>query len=394
MKPYKILIVEDQLFQLMHLQHQFNKLGDFHLDAARNGHEALELLNSRPFDLVLTDLLMPEMDGVQFIQKLALLSSKPALAIMSVASRRMMKAAGLVAQNMGVTVIGLISKPINLKALNTLSERLNELALTEKIINLQPLSPDRETLIEAMRSGQLLPWYQPKKSLASGRIVAAEALARWVHPEHGLLLPATFLPAIQIFELEEHLLMQCLSHTINAQTYWCHRGYEVPVSINLPTHFLDSDDLADRLHDFVLQRHGKPHNISFELVESSTTQDISSYYAGACRLRMKGFGLAQDDFGNGFSSYLSLISMPFTELKIDRSLVHGCHENEGLTSVLSSIITMGTQLGLTVVAEGVETQQELALLRKLNCTQVQGFLISPAVSFECLKLLLINDGPQ
>lgn len=394
MKPYRILIVEGQPFQLMHLQHQFNKLGFFHLEAARTGHEALELLSNRSFDLVLTDLLMPEMDGVQFIQTLALLSSKPAVAIMSVASRRMMKAAGLVGQHLGVSVIGLLSKPINLSALQSLSNRLDEWSLTQKNVNNMVLNLDREHLIEAMRDGQLLPWYQPKKSLASGRIVAAEALARWVHPEHGVLLPASFLPAINTFELEENLLMQCLSHTVNAQAYWRQSGYEVPVSINLPTHLLDREDLPDQLHDFVLHHHGEPRHITFELMENSTTQNISHFYAGACRLRIKGFGLAQDDFGKGFSSFLSLASTPFTELKIDRILVHGCHESEGLASVLSSIISMGTQLGLTVIAEGVETPQELALLRKINCTQVQGFVVSPAVSFDCFKCLLINDGPQ
>lgn len=122
-------------------------------------------------------------------------------------------------------------------------------------------------------------------------------------------------------------------------------------------------------------------------------EDISNFYAGACRLRMKGFGLSQDDFGQGYSSYMNLVSTPFTELKIDRALVHGCSENEELAQALTSIVALGRQLGLTVVAEGVETAQELALLRRINCTQVQGFLISHAVSSSEFQQLLTQDGP-
>ena len=121
--------------------------------------------------------------------------------------------------------------------------------------------------------------------------------------------------------------------------------------------------------------------------------DISNFYAGACRLRIKGFGLSQDDFGKGYSSYMNLVSAPFTELKIDRELVHGCNNNEELAQALTSIVRLGRQLGLTVVAEGVETAQELALLRKIDCTQVQGFLISHAVSSDQFQQLLTHDGP-
>ena len=256
-----------------------------------------------------------------------------------------------------------------------------------------PLRLGRETLREAMFNGELQAWFQPKKSLSDGNIVAAEALARWVHPEHGLLMPADFLPSLVKWGLEKELLMLFIKQTITAQAQWSSQGHEIPVSINLPTHLLDDDDLADTLHDYVRAEGGTPAKLGFELMECSTTQDISKYYAGACRLRMKGFGLAQDDFGQGFSSYFNLVSTPFTELKIDRALVHGCVENANLASALASIVTLGRQLGLEVVAEGVESQEELALLRQLNCDRVQGFLISRAVSFGHFGLLLNEDAP-
>jgi EAL domain-containing protein (putative c-di-GMP-specific phosphodiesterase class I) len=214
-----------------------------------------------------------------------------------------------------------------------------------------------------------------------------------MHPEQGVMLPGSFLTTLKSFGLEERLLWLVLKQAIYAQARWRQHGYDIPVSINLPTHLLNSHDLADRLLEFVLHHQGIPGKICFELMECSTPQDISNFYAGACRLRIKGFGLSQDDFGKGYNSYMNLVSTPFTELKIDRALVQGCHENEGMTSALTSIVALGRKLGLTVVAEGVETPQELALLRKIDCTQVQGFLISHAVSSDQFQQLLTNDGP-
>ncbi|SCX44441.1 EAL domain, c-di-GMP-specific phosphodiesterase class I (or its enzymatically inactive variant) [Pseudomonas sp. NFACC32-1] len=391
MKPISVLVVEDHPFQQVYLQNLFSELGDFDLQFAQEGSAALDCLNKRDFDLVLTDLLMPGMDGIQFIQGLAASGARPALAIMSVASRRMLTSASLAARNLGVKVIGLISKPVKLAALRNLTDQLG--GLRQADLPLPGPQIDHLAISNALESGELRAWFQPKKSLANGRIVAAEALVRWVHPEHGLLLPGVFLPALKAFDLEECLLWHILEQAIIAQNQWCSQGYAIPVSINLPTHLLNSPDLADRILAFVLEHQGVPAMICFELMECSMPEDISNFYAGACRLRMKGFGLSQDDFGQGYSSYMNLVSTPFTELKIDRALVHGCTTNEELTQALTSIVALGRQLGLTVVAEGVETAQELALLRRINCTQVQGFLISHAVSSSEFQQLLTQDGP-
>ena len=391
MKPCSILIVEDHPFQHLYLQNLFNELGDFDLTFTRDGEAALACLKRRNFDLVLTDLLMPGMDGVQFIQGFAAQRSPPALAIMSAASRRMLMGASLVASNLQVKVIGLISKPVNAAALRCLIDQLLTLRQTAPA-EIRP-GIDRPSIVNALDNGELQAWFQPKKALDNGRIVAAEALVRWIHPEHGTLLPGVFLPALIAFNLEERLLWRVLEQAIVAQVAWREQGYDIPVSINLPTHLLNSHDLPDRILAFVLAHQGQPARICFELMECSVPDDISNFYAGACRLRIKGFGLSQDDFGKGYSSYMNLVSAPFTELKIDRALVHGCNANEELAQALTSIVSLARQLGLTVVAEGVETAQELALLRKIDCTQVQGFLISHAVSSTQFQQLLTHDGP-
>lgn len=391
MKNYSILIVEDHPFQQVYLQTLLSELGAFHLEFAQEGQTALDCLKKRDFDLVLTDLLMPGMDGVQFIQGLAASTSNPALAIMSAASRRMLMSASLAARNLGVSVVGLISKPVKPVALRKLIEQLGTLRQTAPPLPCPKI--DQLAILDGLSNGHLQAWFQPKKSLANGRIVAAEALVRWIHPEHGVLMPGLFLTKLRDFNLEERLLWCMLKQAIEAQAHWQIQGYAIPVSINLPTHLLNNADLTDRILEFVLKRKGIPNMICFELMECSMPRDISNFYAGACRLRMKGFRLSQDDFGQGYSSYMNLVSTPFTELKIDRALVQGCTENTELAQALTSIVALGHQLGLTVVAEGVETAQELALLRRINCCQVQGYFISRAVSRLDFQHLLTQDGP-
>lgn len=394
MKPYRVLVVEDHPFQHEYLLNVFSEVGGFQVDTVWDGDQALESLTRRDYDLLLTDLLMPVMDGVQLIQKIAALKKRPALALMSASSRRMLISAGLAAKNLGMSVVGLISKPVELNAVMRLKERMAIFRGNGEVDPALAIEVDPQSIVRAMDNDQIQAWFQPKKSLHDGNILSAEALVRWVHPQAGLLLPKDFLSLLIKQGLEEPLLWLMLKKTLQAQREWRQQGWDIPVSINLPTHLLDDHDLADRLRDYVIADGGEPRSIVFELMESSITEELSNYYAGACRLRMMGFGLAQDDFGKGFSSYFNLVSTPFSELKIDRSLVHGCVENENLASALRSLVELSQKLGLTVVAEGVETQAELAFLRRIGCDQAQGFLICGAVSCADFGTLLFEDSSK
>ncbi|OEC33756.1 EAL domain, c-di-GMP-specific phosphodiesterase class I (or its enzymatically inactive variant) [Pseudomonas cuatrocienegasensis] len=393
MNPYRVLIVEDHPFQHEYLLNIFKDAGCFRVESVWDGESALQCLARNHYDLLLSDLMMPCMDGVQLIQKVGAMDNPPALAVMSVASRRMLVGVGQLAKNLGLNVAGLISKPVQAIEVLRLREFLDTFIHQAKVICAGPPSYSRETLLDAMKKGDIQAWFQPKKSLRDGRIVAAEALVRWLHPSLGVLLPKDFLADIERLRLDSELMLLMLNQALSAQARWRRDGYEVPISINLPTHLLDQQDLPDRLKSAVINRDARTQDITFELMETSTTHALSNYYAGACRLRMMGFGLAQDDFGQGFSSYFTMLSTPFSELKIDRSLVHGCVDNESQASALESIVKLGKKLGLTTVAEGVETASELALLRNLQCDQAQGFLIAKGVSVETFSALLRDDGP-
>lgn len=391
--PYRVLVVEDQAFQREYLLEQLRTQGVRHLEAAADGAEAIERLERQRFDLVLSDLLMPGMDGVQLIQHLSTLEWRPQLALMSSAPRRVLGGACLAARALGLSVLGLIAKPAPSAALARLLERLGQRQDEAREPERQAPRFSRSQLLLALARGELQAWFQPKKSLRDGRIVSAEALVRWLHPEHGLLLPGAFIDDMARYDLEQVLLWTMIEQSLRAQASWRQKGYCIPVSVNLPTHLLDDPSLPDRLTDFVVLQGCEPASLCFELTENSTTRRPGNYHAGACRLRMKGFGLAQDDFGQGYSSLYNLVSTPFTELKIDRALVHGSVEDEALAAVLESTVALGHRLGLEVVAEGVESTAELSLLRRLACDQVQGFLISEAVCTEVFERLLYEDGP-
>ena len=394
MKPYRVLVVDGCSSQHEHLLNVFRQAGGFTVESVRDGEGALERLAGNDYDLLLSDLVMPVMDGVQLIQKIGALNNPPALALMGASSRRMLISAGLAAKNLGISVVGLLCKPIEINGLMRLKEQMAIFRLKGEVDPARILEVDPQSIEQAMDNGQIQAWFQPKKSPRNGTILSAEALVRWAHPEVGLLLPKDFLPVLISLGLEERLLWLMLEQTLQAQRQWRVQGREIPVSINLPTHLLDKHDLVDRLRDYVVAADAQTHSIVFELMESSTTEEPGSYYAGACRLRMMGFGLAQDDFGKGFSSYFNLVSTPFSELKIDRSLVHGCAENENQACALRSLVELSRKLGLTVVAEGVETPEELAFLRSIKCDQVQGFLICGAISCTDFETLLLEQSSQ
>lgn len=393
----RILILEDQPFQRGYLANLFGSRRGVQVDACEDVEAAIALCACQSYDLVVSDLLMPGQDGIQFIQALAAQPRPPRLAVVSAASRRMMTSARLMAESLGLEVIGLLPKPV---AATDIEALFDALAQARPSVDAAPAraatlpEPDAQQLRQAMADGGLTAWFQPKKSLQTGRVVAAEALVRWRHPQLGTLAAGSFLPAMCRHGLEGELLRMMLKASIKAQARWRKQGFRVPVSINLPPHLLEQSDLPDELLAMTLALGGTPGELCFELMENSTTRHVSDFYAGACRLRMKGFGLAQDDFGQGLSSVHNLVNTPFTEVKIDRALVSGCARDPALHLTLSTIIALANQLGLTIVAEGVESDADLAALRQLGCSQVQGFLISQALPSDEFTRLLDDESPR
>jgi EAL domain-containing protein (putative c-di-GMP-specific phosphodiesterase class I) len=230
--------------------------------------------------------------------------------------------------------------------------------------------------MDGLTSGQFEPFFQPKVEIATRRVVGVEALARWRHPQHGIVAPFAFIET-----LEEHDEIDALMWAmLEKSSAFCSRqalsGVSTVVSVNLSLKSLTDTDLAARILAIVTRHGVKPWNICLEVTESAATTDLGKAMENLARLRMKGFGLSIDDYGTGYSSMQQLTRIPFTELKIDRSFVTNAASNPQTKVILASSLDMAKKLGILAVAEGVETEADWKLLQELGCDLAQGYFIA------------------
>nr|WP_279088398.1 EAL domain-containing response regulator [Comamonas thiooxydans] len=393
LSKYKVLVLDDHAFQCIRLKDMLEEAGFAHVDAEQSASVALMRIKEQGYNVVVMDVNMPLMDGAQFIDQLARQDLNPVLAIVTACSRRMANSISLMAKERGFAVIGSFVKPIVREQIDEMvrnllrrpaAERSSAAACDDRVL-------DKESMEIALRDGSIRAWFQPKKSLLSGSIVGAEALVRWQHSDFGLMMPASFLKSLHDYGLDHALLMRMVEDGVDAYRAWRRQGYRVPISINLPTSLLDQQQLPDELHAIVTNCGVPTEDVTFELLEDDMSMDAGQFYMGASRLRLRGFGLSQDDFGKGYSSMYNLISIPFTELKIDRAFVYGAASDEVLAAALASSVQLGKQLGLLVTAEGVETMEDLQFVRQLGCDCAQGYLISAAIDAPAFGELLIDE---
>lgn len=241
----------------------------------------------------------------------------------------------------------------------------------------------------AIQAGQLSLFFQPKVDVRSRRIVGAEALVRWVHPQRGLILPGRFITLAEESGLIVPLTDWVLQAACRSQRRWMDLGLpSVPLAVNLPASSLADARLPGQL-DTLMRQHGlAPSCLTLELTETMLMRDVTATIAVLERLRAMGFGLALDDFGAGYSSLAYLQHLPVSEIKIDRAFVTDVARGGRDGALAATIITLGQELGLQVVAEGVETAEQAEFLQGRGCVLQQGFLYArPAAQREFEQML-------
>jgi len=231
-------------------------------------------------------------------------------------------------------------------------------------------------LRRALDAGELVMHYQPKVDVASGEVCGAEALVRWQHPERGLLPPGAFLPVAESTGLIGRLTLTVLDLVLAQVAAWAATGQALPVAVNLSARRLHDAALPDEVAR-ALARHGVPASLlRLEITESAIMSDPDRALAILRRLAAAGVRLSLDDFGTGYSSMSYLRELPVDELKVDRSFVMEMtgKENDGV--LVRSAVDLGHNLGLAVVAEGVEDGPTLEALSALGCDIAQGYLLA------------------
>ncbi|MEO5775156.1 MAG: EAL domain-containing protein [Sphingomicrobium sp.] len=217
--------------------------------------------------------------------------------------------------------------------------------------------------------------YQPKVSLADGRLVRVEALVRWDDPDHGLVAPSRFVPLAERHGLIGELTEWGLGTALRQWHDWRAQGIDTCVAVNISALSLEKLDFPDLVERMCHSLDVPADRLVLELTEGAT-QPLIKLMDTLTRFRIKGIGLAIDDFGTGYSSLLQLRHLPFTEVKIDRAFVKDAPESSDCRLIVRCIVELAHGLGLTTTAEGVETADQLRIMRDLGCDLVQGYLVA------------------
>src|SRR5450756_1745386 len=225
----------------------------------------------------------------------------------------------------------------------------------------------------AMEARDVVVHYQPQVEVATGRVLAVEALVRWQHPVHGMLPPAVFIPAAERTGLIRSLTLYVLDRALAQSAQWRVAGRELTVAVNLSARNLLDPGFVEDVHSTLVRHAVAPAALDLEITETMAMVDPKQSLEVMRALHAMGVQLSVDDFGTGYSSLSYLQRLPLQHLKIDRSFVMGMVEDEASAAIVRSTIELARNLGMTVVAEGVEDDATLLALRAMGCDTAQGF---------------------
>jgi EAL domain-containing protein (putative c-di-GMP-specific phosphodiesterase class I) len=373
----KILILDDDTFMLKLLTRMLAKLGYSAVTTCDNGSDALrkiDQIDTRP-ELILLDLNMPDMDGIEFVRYLVDRDYRGKLILVSGEDERMLRTAEKLVQAHKIPMLGYLHKPVDPDKLSEILQKWTESIAASPL----PISKaySAADIQSAITHQELVNYYQPKVSVVSGEVIGVETLVRWHHPQDGVIAPNRFIQVAEANNLIDDLTRSVLTQAIIQAGKWHQEGQTLRVSINVTMDNLASLDFQDMVVNLVNENNLPPQKIVIEITESQVMgPDARVPLEILTRLRLKRFHLSIDDFGTGHSSLAQLRDIPFNELKIDQGFVHRAWQDDTLRAIYDASLAMGKQLGMDIVAEGVEDRNDWDLLRQTGCDMAQGNFIS------------------
>ncbi|MBD2445845.1 EAL domain-containing response regulator [Nostoc sp. FACHB-152] len=392
----KILVIEDEesvrenLLDLLEAE-------DFEIVAAANGKIGVNLALSEIPDLILCDMMMPEVDGYGV---LTALRQDPLTATIPFIFLTAKSAKADFRQGMDMGADDYLTKPFTrAELLSAIINRLERQATLKKYLSApkekvtRHLSPKiqlqeitLQKVIQHKRFHEFEVYYQPIVDIDSGQIIAAESLLRWESPELGSVSPTEFIPIAESTGLIVPIDQWVLENVCRQIKSWHDVGIgSLTVTVNLSVIEFNQIELTAKIKEFLQINNLEPQYLEIELTESMIMQDINSAIATMNKLQSLGVKIAIDDFGTGYSSLVYLKNLPINTLKIDRYFIHNVSIDIQKSAITKALIEMAHNLNMQVVAEGVETEEELNFLRDNHCDALQGFLFSrplPAADFE------------
>ena len=394
----RVLVVQSQTVHRERIKLALRDAGVVDIVDAANGMRALELMRTEVFDLLIVDLVMPQLNGIQLLDQAAALCADIRILVVGDADAALLRTARKFAVTRQLRVHDCVSHPLPPGLLTeVLCASLDDMA-ARRVPPATTAPPSLSVVPRMTRASldmrhllsmdSLRVAYQPKMSLHTHRLAGVEALARLHHPELGLIGPDDFMPQVTAQGQMTDLTHRMLALAASEQSSWARSGSCTVVSVNVPAAVIETPRAVESFVDVVRRSGSQPEAITLEITETTPIADKHAFYRAAAGLRLAGFSLAIDDVGTGHNSLDLLVNGPFTELKVDRSFVGRAATCAASRAVLEACTRLGSELGMTVTAEGVACTADLAQAAMAGCDDVQGHLISAALPGHAIPRLI------
>ncbi|MQA36630.1 EAL domain-containing response regulator [Rugamonas aquatica] len=360
-------------------------LGVGRITQAPDGHTALRHFSAGitpKVDIAIIDLALPGMDALELIRRLADAKSRVGVVVVGAQSNAVLFSVETMAAAYGINMLGAIGKPVIGSRLESLIANYLQPEEARSAGREQAPAISFAEVGQGLQMREFDPFFQPKIELETGQVKGLEMFARWRHPLYGVLGPASFMQVLEDNRRIDFLDWSMIEKSVAACRTLHDQGIPISFSINVDQSTLAHPQFMEQIAACLERHRIMPDYITFEMTESAVLTTDPHFLERLLRLRMKGFGLAIDDYGTGRSNLQLLARIPFSELKIDRSFVDGASKKQAIGTVLRSCLGLARSLDRRSVAVGVETKQDWDFLQGLGCTYAQGYYIAKPMPVE------------
>lgn len=356
-----------------------------------SGKSALRELQSEPsIDLLITDLRMPDMDGIELLRQLGQHSQRLGVILMSSLGNRILRTAEQVARGRNLDVLGVAAKPLNRKLLESLLDRPSALARDADAPHAAhkdasvPSTIDPKWIREALANNQYQIAVQPEVDARTMALHSVEVLSRWTHPELQKFSPFKIIGAAEEHDLIDEITLEAVNDIGKARHEWARQKLFPKIALNVSGLTLNHLSFPERLYEALYQHGIGPDSVMVEFTETALPTSASDSLDVTSRLMLKGFSLSIDDYGTGYSNLERLQSVPLSQLKIDRAFISTMLHSADALKIVRSSVELAHSMDLHTVAEGVENEDILALCRRVGCDLLQGYHIARPMEPELL----------
>lgn len=378
-----VLIIDDDVFAISHAEHQLHKIGLRRVQSATSVSEALEIMSgaAEPFDVLMCDINMPDTDGLELIRLLSSSYRHEGLVIYS-SEKNLIKPVRNLITSYNMNFLGHLEKPFRKPDLIKILKTQLHTPAPHAHIRQEPLT-DKEVR-EGVKQDALEVVYQPQVCTSQQRIVGVEALARFRRSSGSLVGPAQFIPQIERMGLEHPFTISIFEKAVGQLATWMANGIDITMAVNFSMSAIENLELPGKLASICAHHGISTDLIVVEVTETEITKNPQVALEVLSRMSLQGFTLSIDDFGTGYSSLEKLQTLPFSELKLDRSYVSTAGQEEVSMAIMKSSIELAKQLNMRTVAEGVENPADVALSHEIGVDYIQGYHIAKPMPADAL----------